>query len=67
MHQLTIQHCVMQGTNVPVLVGEAILATDKRHCAALSATLRGGQHQAMASFLRYVGVLSPMTLCSLKR
>ena len=47
-------HChIVQGTSVAVLVGEALLATDKRHCAALSAILRGRQYQAMASFFRY--------------
>ncbi|KAL0029019.1 hypothetical protein WJX77_012550 [Trebouxia sp. C0004] len=42
------------GTSVPVLVGEALLATDKRHCAALSALLRGRQYQNMASFFRTI-------------
>lgn len=42
------------GTSVPVLVGEALLATDKRLCAALSAILRRRQYQAMASFFRTI-------------
>ncbi|KAL0038978.1 hypothetical protein WJX77_003882 [Trebouxia sp. C0004] len=42
------------GTSVPVLVGEALLATDKRHCAALSAILREGQYLAMASIFRTI-------------
>lgn len=53
MRQLTTHCYIVQGTNVPVLVGEALLATDKRHCAALSSILRGRQYRAMASFFRY--------------
>lgn len=53
MRQLTTHRYIVQGTSVPVLVGEALLATDKRHCAALSAILRRRQYQAMASFFRY--------------
>ncbi|KAL3161204.1 hypothetical protein ABBQ38_009573 [Trebouxia sp. C0009 RCD-2024] len=41
-------------TSVPVLVGEALLPTDKRHCAALIATLRGREYQAVASFFRTI-------------
>jgi len=63
MRQLTTHRYIVQGTSVPVLVGEALLATDKRHCAALSAILRGRQYQAMASFLRYGWFPSLVTLC----
>lgn len=61
MCQLTTQRYVMQETSVPVLVGEALLPTDKRHCAALIATLRGREYQAVASFFRYghMQVLQP--------
>lgn len=41
IHMLTTHRYIVQGTSVPVLVGEALLATDKRHCAALPAILRG--------------------------
>lgn len=61
--QLATHHYVVQGTNVAVLVGEALLATDKRHCAALSALLKGRQYQAMASFFRYGWFPSLLTYC----
>ena len=61
--QLAAHHYIVQGTSVAVLVGEALLATDKRHCAALSAILRGRQYQAMASFFRYGWFSSLLTYC----
>ena len=61
--QLATHLYIVQGTSVPVLVGEALLATDKRHCAALSALLRGRQYQNMASFFRYGWFPSLLTLC----
>lgn len=67
MRQLTTQCHVMQETSVPVLLGEALLATDKRHCAALTATLRGRQYQGTASFFRYGRVPTLVTLCSMNK
>ena len=61
--QLATHLYIAQGTSVPVLVGEALLATDKQHCAALSALLRGRQYQNMASFFRYWWFPSLLTLC----
>ena len=43
MRQVITHCCVVQGTCVSELVGEALLATDKRHCAALVAILRERQ------------------------
>ena len=65
IRQLTTHCYIVQGTSVPVLVGEAVLATDKnpKHCAALSAILKGRQYQAMSSFFRYGWFLSLVTLC----
>ncbi|KAA6416687.1 MAG: hypothetical protein FRX49_13334 [Trebouxia sp. A1-2] len=41
-------------TNVAQLLGEALLATDKRHCRVLCAALRNTPNQAIALFLRAI-------------
>lgn len=58
MRQLTTQCHVMQETSVPVLLREALLATDKR---------QGRQYQGTASFFRYGRVPTLVTLCSMNK
>ena len=43
---------LVQDTTVAQLLGEALLATDRRHCTALHAALTRTSNQAIAPFLR---------------
>ncbi|KAL3163226.1 hypothetical protein ABBQ32_009627 [Trebouxia sp. C0010 RCD-2024] len=42
------------GTSVSVLLGEALKATDKRHCSQLCSLLKQSPHRALARFYRTV-------------